>query len=174
MTYLAPSNQYYDFTHMYNIQDIRGQLPIKISCPGSLLYILEHEPDFKYFYNLVKKADLEGVYNNIQADFTIFVPSDSFLEMRGINEGYFVNMDKNTAINIVQASTLPNKIPSELLEYSRAIYFYSIDKINRLFISNDASKNTKINNIIHVIKKDIMATNGILHVVDGLINPFEN
>ena len=174
MTANVPNSPYLNFTHMFDMTDRRGQLPINATCPNSILYILENEPDFSLFHSLVKRADQQGIFNNLQADFTLFVPSNKMLKMRGMDEGYFVNFDKNKANNIVKALTINKRLPSEVLEYTPAMYLYCIDKINRLFITTDKEKNLRINNDINVIYKDMLAKNGIIHVIDGFFDPYDN
>jgi uncharacterized surface protein with fasciclin (FAS1) repeats len=62
-------------------------------------------------------------------------------------------------------------LPSEILEDSPSSFFYTYDDYSsRLFITNISGK-TYINNSIKVIKKDILANNGIIHIIDGLIVP---
>ena len=79
-------------------------------------------------------------------------------------------MDSTTAWYIVKASIIKNRIPSEILEDSPAAYFYTLSECNRLFITN-VSGTTYIDDNIKIIKKDILCTNGIIHVIDGLIYP---
>ena len=168
-----PNSPYLNFTHMFNMTDRRGQLPIDVTCPNSILYILENEPDFSLFLSLVKRADLQGIFNNLQADFTVFVPSNKMLLLQGIDQGYFVNFDKNKANNIVRALTINKRLPSEVLESTPAMYLYCIDKINRLFVTTDKMKNIRLNNDVNVIFKDMLAKNGIIQVIDGLIDPYD-
>jgi hypothetical protein len=148
--------------------DKRGQLPITKPCPGTLLDIIEKNPDFSKFRYLVKLAAQEDVLNAPQANFTIFVPSDRSL--KNINDNVFINMDTTTAWYIVKSCMVKNKIPSEILEDSPAAYYYTLSEGNRLFITN-ISGITYLNNSIEVIHKDIMCTNGIIHVINGLFIP---
>jgi uncharacterized surface protein with fasciclin (FAS1) repeats len=166
--YSGPYSASYNFTSMFNMTDKRGQLPITKPCPGTLLDIIEKNPDFSKFRYLVKLAAQEDVLNASQANFTIFVPSDKSL--KNINDNVFINMDTTTAWYIVKSCMVKNKIPSEILEDSPAAYYYTLSEGNRLFITN-ISGITYLNNSIKVIHKDIMCTNGIIHVIDGLFIP---
>lgn len=166
--YSGPYSASYNFTSMFNMTDKRGQLPITKPCPGTLLDIIEKNPDFSKFRYLVKLAAQEEVLNASQANFTIFVPSDKSL--KNINDNVFINMDTTTAWYIVKSCMVKNKIPSEILEDSPAAYYYTLSEGNRLFITN-ISGITYLNNSIEVIHKDIMCTNGIIHVINGLFIP---
>ena len=169
MTSCGPNTQCYNFTHMFDIQDRRGKYPIKTACPNSILDIIQKHSDFSKFLYMVKLARLEHILNNIQADFTVFIPSDYFLKTK-VNDNIFVNMDPNTAFHIVKSSMLNNRIPSEILDDSPAAFYYTADENNRIFISN-ISGQTYLNNDIKIIKKDILAVNGIIHITDGLFHP---
>jgi uncharacterized surface protein with fasciclin (FAS1) repeats len=168
MVSIGPSTQSHNFTHMYDIPDLRGCLPRQAECPNSLMAIISKHPDFSKFRYMVKLGKLEGVLNGVQADFTIFIPSDRAIA--GLGDAVFINMDDATARHIVKSSMLNRKIPSELLEDSPASYFLTRDPPNRLFITNISGR-TYINNDINVIHKDLMTSNGIIHVVDNLIWP---
>ena len=60
-------------------------------------------------------------------------------------------------------------IPKEILTDSPASYYTTKNNSNRMFITN-INGNTKINNDVTVLHFDIIRTNGIVHVVDKLIN----
>jgi uncharacterized surface protein with fasciclin (FAS1) repeats len=168
--YSGPYSASYNFTSMFNMTDKRGQYPITKPCPGTLLDIIDKNPDFSKFRYLVKLANQEEVLNASQANFTIFVPSNESLSLMNVDDNIFINMDSTTAWYIVKSCIIKNKIPSEILEDSPAAYYYTLSEGNRLFITN-ISGITYLNNSIRVIYKDIMCTNGIIHVIDGLFIP---
>jgi len=171
MVSIGPDTQSHNFSHMFNMPDIRGPLPLKINCPNTLMGIITTNPDFSKFRYMVKIARLGGILNDIQADFTIFIPSDKALESaEGLGEEVFINMDDSTARHIVLSSMLNRRITSELLADSPASYFITRDPPNRLFVSNISGK-TCINTDINIIHTDIIASNGIIHVIDNLIRP---
>ena len=49
MTYCGPYTQSYNFTHMFDMPDLRGSLPKIISQPNTLLGIIDNHPDFTKF-----------------------------------------------------------------------------------------------------------------------------
>jgi uncharacterized surface protein with fasciclin (FAS1) repeats len=169
MTSCGPNTQSLNFTHMFDIIDKRGKYPIEISCPNSLLDIIKKNPDFSRFYYMVKLSQLENILNCNQANFTIFIPSDKALSAK-VNDNIFINMDKCTAFNIVKSSMLNNRLSSEILEDCPEGYYYTVSEANRLYITN-ISGQTYIDNNIRIIKKDILAMNGIIHITDNIIIP---
>ena len=170
MVSIGPYSQSYNYTHMWDKGDLRP-CPYKKKkefCPHSLMGAINSHPDFTKFNYLVKLARLENVLDNSQANFTLFIPSDNALQ--GINENIFSNMDDATARHIVKSSMLDYRYPSEIIENSPAIYYNTKDHPNRLFVSNISGR-TYINNDINVIHKDMITSNGIIHVIDKLIQP---
>ena len=172
MTSIGPNCQRYNFTHMFDFVDLRGKFPQKKYKTGSIMYLIENHPDFSKFCYIIKLAVMDDVLDNLLADFTLFVPSDSELKYRNITEDFYVNMDQGTARHIVLSSLLDTRIPSEILKDSPATYLTTKDPPNRLFITNINDK-TRINNLFSVIHFDIVCNNGIIHVVNGMINPLQ-
>ena len=169
MTSSGPYSQSYNFTHMFDFTDYNGNLPKKVACPNTLLGLIYNNPDFSIFKFMVNRANLESFFNLSQADFTIFVPSDSEL-LSKVDKNIFTNMDILTARAIVKTCMLNNRISSEVLEDSPAAYYYTTEPSNRLFITN-INGETFLNNNVKIIKKDIVLSNGIVHVIDGLFEP---
>ena len=170
MTYCGPYSQSYNFTHMFDMPDLRGPLPKIIAQPNTLLSTIDNHPDFTKYKYMVDRANLRDTLNSKQSDFTLFIPSDKALSMK-VDDDYFVNMDILTARSIVRTSMLNKRISSEILEDSPNAYYYTMDKANRLCVTN-ISRQTYINGDIKVIYKDIVTNNGIIQVVDGLIIPY--
>jgi uncharacterized surface protein with fasciclin (FAS1) repeats len=178
MTSIFPNSQSYNFTHMFSIQDIRrARKRPPVYSPNTLMGIIDRNPCFSRFKYIIQLAELDGIYNDEQANFTLFVPDDMFLKY--LPESFFTNLDKSFAMHIVQNSTFKNRITSELLEDSAAAYYNTMHKIGKLFISN-ISQRTYIDNSLNptnkeikIVKKDVIATNGVIHIVDKLIWPYE-
>lgn len=164
----APNSLPYDFRSMYDIPDLRGCLPKKGYNSESMMGVISQHPDFTRFKYIMELSKLAGIYNDPQADFTLFVPSDQ--KIAHIPESVFTNMDNATARNIVKTSTLNLRISSELLGDSPAAYFTTNNKTTKLFISN-ISGTTYVNNCLKVIHSDLETSNGLLHVIDGLLWP---
>lgn len=168
MTSSGPYSQSYNFTHMYNLGDIKGCLPKEGLCENSMMGLIKKHPDFTKFAYVMKLANMEDIYNASQANCTLFVPSDQALSHLG--DDIFLNMDDAFARHLIKSSTLERRIPSEILSDSPASYFITRSPQNRIFVTN-INDQIQINNCINVIHKDMEAGNGLIHVVDGLIWP---
>ena len=170
MTSSGPNTQPMNFTHMFKFTDIRGNLPVKTYSTNSITDVLSYHPDFTNFFYLVKLAEMDDILDKGTDNYTLFVCSDSSMKPKDNTE--ILNMDQGDAKNIIKSSLLSNRIPKELLKDSPAAYFNTLSGQNRLFITN-INDNTRLNNELNVIFFDIVCTNGIIHVVDSLINPLK-
>ena len=168
MVSIGPYSEAMNFTQMFDMPDLRGPLPKIIPCKGSITSIVHEHQDFSSFKYMLNVAKLESVYNDPQADFTVFVPSDKSLS--SIDNNVFLNMDIAVARHIIKSSTLKRKITAAVLGDSPASWFHTQDPPNRLFITNMNGR-TRINNNINVIHKNMYAKNGLIHVIDGFIWP---
>ena len=169
MVSIGPNSQSSNFSHMFDIRDIRLFPPNKEQYfPNSIMENLRTNLNFTKFLYIVRLAKLEKLLNSPEREFTLFVPSDK--DISDINEDLFINMDYPTAQHIVRSSMLENRITSDILEDNPACYFTTKDPINKLFVTNVDGK-TYINKKIQVIDKDIILSNGIIHVVDKLLMP---
>jgi uncharacterized surface protein with fasciclin (FAS1) repeats len=168
MTASMPYSEVFNYRTMFDFTDLRGCLPEKKFCPTSLTGLVNEHPDFRKFSYILNLSGLAPTYNNAQANFTIFVPSDKALD--GIHPSVLENLDALEARHIVQSSTLKRRIPGAILEDSPAAIFTTLGDPNNLWVTN-MSGHTYINNTINVIHKDMSASNGLIHVVDRLIWP---
>jgi uncharacterized surface protein with fasciclin (FAS1) repeats len=166
MTSCSPNTQPQNYTHMMRFQDYSGEKFI-VEDKNSIYGLLLNHPDFTLFTSILEKSDLYKVYNDSQANFTLFAVSDKYLKPI---KNQICQLDLAMSRHIIEASTILRRIPSELIEDSPVSYFYTKDPNNKLFITN-ISGQTYINNDIKVITKDILANNGIIHCIDKLIIP---
>jgi uncharacterized surface protein with fasciclin (FAS1) repeats len=169
MVSIGPSSQGTNFTHMFDFVDLRGKKNIQKVESKSLMGVINTNPNFSKFKILVKLAMMESVLESPQSDFTLFIPSDE--EIKKLSNDFFEEMDIGLARHIVKTAMINRKIPSELLEDSAASYFITNDPPNKLFVWNEEC-NTFINKDVKIIQKDIITSNGIIHVIDKLIWPY--
>jgi uncharacterized surface protein with fasciclin (FAS1) repeats len=165
MVSIGPYSQATNYTHTFDIPDLRGPLPKRTFREGTLSCVIENHPDFSMFRHIVNTAQLENIYDDLQANMTVFVPSDQQLRAKGID---VTNLDIGSARNIVNASSLNRRITRDILEDSPASYFLTRNPNIRLFISN-INDRTYINNNVNIIHKDMLCTNGIIHVIDSML-----
>lgn len=172
MVSVGPYTPVTDYTHMYSFVDYRSSTKPQICInKGSLYGFLKTTPGFSKFLKLVETAKMYAQINEIEADFTMFVPSDNFLQH--LPPDYFDKMDDGLARQIFDASVLNRRIPKNLVVSSPVCYYTTRNPKMRMYMTNIGGR-TQINNCVKVVKYDILLNNGIIHVVDGLIVPNED
>ncbi len=112
---------------------------------------------------------MSQIFNNQVADYTVFIPNNSALSSPAM-EAVLVNMGILEARAVVRTMTVSRRLSSEVLRDDPIYYLYPIDSNNRLCITN-LDEETRIDSNVRVIVFDLVATNGIAHVVDGLVRP---
>ena len=170
MVSMNPGVQAYDFRHMYNFIDLQKKK--KETCPfeeNTLMGIIGNNSDFTIFTNIVKKARYQGKLSEKQADYTIFVPSDTELRKK-YDQKFLDNIDDGLARQILAFSMMNRKIDQRLLQSSPVSIFPTIDRSNSMHIST-VSGITLLPNYTKVIHFNHPANNGIVHVIDNLLIP---
>lgn len=169
MVSIGPYTQAYDMKQMYDFPDFRHESKVKCSYPDdSLMGIINSNSDFTIFSELVKKARYDVKLSDLQADFTIFVPSDEQLKKKYPLK-YLHNIDTGLAREIIDASMMNRKIDKNLLQSSPVSTFPTVNR-SRINITTFRGV-TMLPNYNKVIHWNHPATNGLIHVVDGLIIP---
>lgn len=171
MVSIGPYSESYNYRHMFDFQDISGPCPTLKVRKNSIMGIIQNNPDFSHFHEIVKLAKMEGKLNEPQFNSTLFIPSDKFLNTL-YSPCYFEKMDNGTASQIIKFSTLYKIIDKSLLQSSPSSWFITQNKISRLYVSNINGR-TALNQCVGVVHFNIQADNGLIHVVDDLLIPVE-
>ena len=163
MTSSGPYTQSYDLSHMYNIPDIRGSLPKKIECCKSVAGVISRHPELKKFNEIIKKSGLQDRLNSPQANFTLFVTTDNDMGDLDVSK-----MDRATSIHFIKSSMLEGKITTDCMMSTSVGLYYTEYPPNRLYILTEEDCSLVVNNR-KIIHRDIECSNGLLHIVDGLV-----
>jgi|TARA_B110000259_G_scaffold49886_1_gene58555 transforming growth factor-beta-induced protein len=168
MTSSGPYSQSLNFTHMFDIPDLRGKRKSSI-CPNSLLAILNDNKNFSFYLFMVKTAGLYDEFMQPQANFTLFIPNDEVIKEKKL-ENVVLNLDRSLARHIILSTMLNRKITSDLLKISSACKFITRDPPNNLYVKYLDSE-IIINDKTKIIISDIEANNGIIHVINNMLIP---
>ena len=109
MTSMQISDPIFDLNFTYNIKDLKKPEEISKVDKDSIMGILQYTPKYSLFAFMARLANLEGILNSLQADYTLFIPSNKYIE-RKYSENVFKNMDKFTARGTVLYHILNGKI----------------------------------------------------------------
>ena len=171
MVSIGPYTQAYDMKQMYDLPDRRRESEKKkCSYPDhSLMGEINSNPNFTIFAKIAKKARFDTKLSELQADFTVFVPADSYLRKK-YNQEFLNNMDIGLAIQIMNFSMMRRQLDQNILQSSPVSIFPTIDRSSSMNMSTVNSK-TMLENCVSVIHWNHPATNGLIHVVDDLLIP---
>jgi len=169
MVSMAPNSTPFDMSHMYNFQDLRGPTPVMKVDSNSILGYIRNSENFKLYDKIITLARMEGRFNDIQSNSTVFIVPDNILKKK-YRKSYFDNMDDGMATQIMNYSTLNRKIDKFLLTSSPISEFETRNSAFRLCIRN-ISNVSMINNKTKIIHFNQEANNGIIHMVDDILIP---
>ena len=169
MVSYGPDVQSLNYTHMYSFTDYRdtvGRQPCATN--GTVFHYIVNHGEMKKFKSIVEMAMMEGYLNDSQFNSTIFIPLDRY-----ISDNYIKQLDIGLAREIVKASILDRKINSDLLNSTPVTYYYTKNPLMRMYYTYLYGKSV-INNCSTVLKYDINLSNGLIHIINGLIVPSED
>jgi uncharacterized surface protein with fasciclin (FAS1) repeats len=169
MVSIGPYTQAYDMKHKYDF--VEKRMEKSCICPYTLMGVIGNNSDFSIFAGIVEKARYSGKLSDQQADFTIFVPSDTELRMK-YSKIFLENIDYGLARQILAFSMMNRKIDKYLLQSSPVSIFPTLDRSNSMHI-NTVSCVTHLPNNTTVIHFNHPAKNGIIHVIDNFLIPVE-
>jgi hypothetical protein len=180
MVSIGPYNQAYDMQQFYSVPDLRGKDKPLAYAKDSLMDIINTHPDFTLFSKIVRIARYDITLGGIQANFTIFVPSDSYLKSKYRPE-FFDKMDVGLAKEICTYSSMNRVIDKRLLTASPSSYFPTVNRSNALNITTirgvsmigvpNCSSSSLGPKGVEIIHFDQPATNGLIHVTSDILIP---
>lgn len=172
MVSYTPTTPYLNFNHMYDFVDYRSKKqPEMCLTQGSIYYLLCRDTRFSKFRSIIDKAKLQGFFDDMQSNISLFIPTDNML--KHIPDSFFQTMDIGLARNILDASSIPKRLKSDLLTSSPVCYYFTKNPSMRMYVTN-INKNTRINNCANIVQFDIEANNGMIHIIDNLLVPNED
>lgn len=172
MTSYAPNTQSYLFNHMSSFVDYSTDKdPVMYINQGSIYDFISSNTKFSKFKKIVDTANRMGFLNQEQATCTVFVPSDDYLTH--IPQEYFDTMDDGLAKDILAASTIPKILAADLITSSPVCYLYTKNPKMRMYVTNINSR-TILNNCASIVQYNIWCNNGIVHLIDNLIEPSQD
>ena len=174
MAYYAPEIPALSIT--YTSEEIRplGNNKIVQPNPGTVWDFLTQHDDFKVFKFLVETAQLEYIFNELQANITAFVPSDKNL-LAKYPEQMFKNMEKHQALRMINYNTLPRKVLMKELTSSESMKLDTRIRGHVLYTqSSGPNRLVLIGNVGHpaeVIRGDLIVNNGLIHITNVFALP---
>jgi hypothetical protein len=173
MSSLYGTDPSYDYSHMYNIKDLRGNLPQPVYNQGTILCTLHEKGCFSKFIDLITKAGLAGIFNDKQAGFTVFAVPDKV-----IDSSWLKNISMFKAKQYVLYHTLEHSVAPSFLRSSRAMYLNNRIPGSRILLENDKETGTMLNRSVRMLNHPIYAGSSVIYIIDNLLhidsNPLSN
>lgn len=170
MVSYGPDIQNCNFTHMYSFVDYKNPTGVTTPCTieGSIYDYISKRKDMCRIKSIIDKANMIGQLSDCEANFTLFIPTDNYLEH--IPQEFFDNMDVGEAKQIIQSSMMWRSIDKKLISSSPVSYYITKNPQMRMYVTNIGGK-TRINNCGMIKEFDIELNNGMIHITDMLIVP---
>lgn len=158
-----------DFSYKYNPIPLPGNVGLTKPCPGSLWAFLLQDNDFSIFRHLVVTAEMVNIFNDLQANFTVLVPSDSEL-LKKYQKEVFLNMGKSTSIETIKYNTLNRKITYKDLTSSDCMKINTLLRGHVLYSKVDRG-HVVFNDVSYIIRPDVIVNNCLLHITNDICIP---
>ena len=164
--YTDPS---YDYTHMYNIKDLRGNLPQPVYNQGTIICAL-HEHRRNDCIALIAKAGMAGIFNDKQAAFTVFVGP--------IDPQRLDQLDSFKAKQLVLYHTLQYSVRPSIMKSSKAMYVNTLVPGSKILVENLTTPTPQLNRCARVIGCPLIIGCATIYFIDKMLhldsNPLSN
>jgi len=130
--------------------------------------ILSQDVQLRTLNKVLRKNNLIEKLSDEQGQFTLFAPTDEAFEKLDTLIRLKMMRGNGCGQDILNNHILPNVICSGVIE-SKA---KSVNSINK-YLTLDKDENTDVFTVndVRVITRDVMATNGVIHVIDEVLVP---
>ncbi|MGB5942767.1 MAG: fasciclin domain-containing protein [Leeuwenhoekiella sp.] len=132
-----------------------------------ILTLAATNPELSIVTDLIQKANLDTQLMLKNQPVTLFLPTNEAFKEMSYNDLKNLTSNKSELMSILKRHILPNKVMTYDLNESQIIETSGEEEIT---ISTTNSNFINIGGA-QVIKSDVMAKNGVIHIVNRLIEP---
>lgn len=143
-----------------------------VAAKKSIAEIAQSDTTFSILVSALQKANLVSTLNG-SGDFTVFAPTNTAfrklfatLKVSGINDLSAAQLTPILLYHVVGKSVVSSKLTTS---YVNTLSNYNTTYPMSIYVN--VSSGVKINNTSKVTAADIMASNGVVHVVDAVLLP---
>ena len=152
-------------------------LAFGVAAAAACAPMMEKEPDIVdiaasngNFNTLVAAVTAAGLVDTLKGDgpFTVFAPTDAAFAAlpEGTVESLLLPENKDTLVSILTYHVVPGAVTSDALAGQRL----SVATVNGADVHIDGRNGVKVEDI-NVTTADIIASNGVIHVIDAVLLP---
>jgi uncharacterized surface protein with fasciclin (FAS1) repeats len=165
---------YQDLIQTYDLDDLRRFPPKEKYNKDSVYGYVCDSPQFSVFKHLLKTANLDKNADHPQFNCTIFICDDKTLfDLYG--ETFFMNMDRNTALSLVNFHMFNRSIGKKTLLSKKGCLIQTKKEDSQMsvdILSDDkGQQKIHLNQQAFVISDEIKRTNGMIYLIDNLLFP---
>jgi uncharacterized surface protein with fasciclin (FAS1) repeats len=137
---------------------------------------LLQQPDFSIFAYLFRTAKMDVIADQEQFRSTLFVCPDAILRKQFGGDDFFMNLDRNSIVKLINLHILPRSFNEASLRSRRLSILNTRDPVAKLTLINngietpleiDAARNKGC----RVISAEMKRNNGVVYVIDQLLLP---
>jgi transforming growth factor-beta-induced protein len=143
-------------------------LPPDIAFPGTLVEAVSAYPAFDTLVSAVVSADLAGALSdtNNGDGFTLFAPTNAAFEALGV--------ELSTLDEAALSNVLLYHVVGDTVDASAVVGLTSATTLQGSSVAiSVAGGSVTLDDDVNVVRTDLRASNGIIHVVDGVLTPAE-
>lgn len=168
--------EYKDLVQTYSKGDLRYIPSAPYIYDKDSVAGLLQQPDFSIFAYLFRTAKMDVIADQEQFRSTLFVCPDAILRKQFGGDDFFMNLDRNSIIKLLNLHILPRSFNEASLRSRRLSILTTRDPIAKLtLINNGAEMPLQIdaarNKGCRIISREISQNNGMVYVIDQLLLP---
>lgn len=141
-----------------------------------IMALARTNPNLSTFVSLAEMAGMEAALNNAGTDFTVFIPVNEAFESLPKEDYDRLTDPANKAelIKVLQAHVLPDNVMTTQFQDNQRIQTADGKSID-ISVANAGGTNSMVTiGGARVVKPNVKAANGTVHIVDAVIMPTDN
>lgn len=173
MTSCFATDNYKDLIQGYDLSDLKRYPPKNPSYDiNSVMGFLHSNGNFKIFSYLLKISNTDIIANQKEFMSTLFVSDDDTLKKQ-LGEEFFMKLDRNSAIKLVNLHIIPRVVGKSTLLGRRVAVLDTKNSSSQISMMNNRGTISLIslNKKFDIISDEIRRNNGIVYVLDGFFIP---
>jgi uncharacterized surface protein with fasciclin (FAS1) repeats len=127
-------------------------------------------PDFSTLVTALKEAGLVGALKG-KGPFTVFAPTNDAFAKIPADELDALLADKDQLTAVLQYHVLKGRVPSASLKATQTVPTLEGDTITIDVADGAATITDGQGNVSNIVKTDVKAKNGVIHVIDTVLLP---
>jgi uncharacterized surface protein with fasciclin (FAS1) repeats len=132
--------------------------------------IVKKTDDFSTLEAAVKAAGLTKTLKG-EGPFTVFAPTDEAFAKIPQDQLNALLADKAALTNVLTYHVLGSKVPSSALQPSQEVTALNSEPFTITVEDGKATITDGQGNVLNIVKTDVKARNGIIHVIDAVMLP---